>query len=101
MDFTQAHLIDVTPRKVARAVAVSERGLRRLFAAEVGISFRVYLARPRLLRAMTLLATTNHSVLRVASEVGYDSATSLSRALRAWTGSTPSEYRAHCKPTRS
>jgi transcriptional regulator GlxA family with amidase domain len=58
-----------------------------------------YLVRARLLRAMTLLATTQHGVLRIAAEVGYDSATSLSRALRAWTGSTPSGYRA--RSTRS
>lgn len=94
MDFTLAHLADATPRAVARAAAVSERSLRRLFANEAGIPWSTYLVRARLLHAMTLLATTNKGVLQIAVEVGYDSATSLSRALRAWTGSTPSEYRA-------
>lgn len=94
MEFTLAHLADATPRAVARAAAVSERSLRRLFAREAGIPWSTYLVRARLLQAMTLLATTNQGVLQIASEVGYDSATSLSRALRAWTGSTPSEYRA-------
>jgi AraC-like DNA-binding protein len=94
MEYTLAHLTDATPRAVARHCAVSERSLRRLFAGEAGISWSTYLVRARLLRAMTLLATTNHGVLRIAGEVGYDSATSLSRALRAWTGCTPSEYRA-------
>jgi AraC-like DNA-binding protein len=94
MEYTLAHLTHASPRAAARAVGVSERSLRRLFATEVSISYRDYLVRARLLRAMTLLATTDYGVLRIAGEVGYDSATSLSRALRAWTGSTPSEYRA-------
>jgi AraC-like DNA-binding protein len=98
MEFTLAHLTDASPRAVARVAGVSERGLRRLFANEAGMSWSDYLARARLLRAMTLLATTTHGVLRIAGEVGYESATSLSRALRAWTGSTPSQYRARARP---
>jgi len=50
---------------------------------------------------MTLLATTNHGVLQIAGEVGYDSATALSRALRVWTGSTPSQYRAQARTAHS
>jgi AraC-like DNA-binding protein len=100
MDYTLTHLADATPRAVARAAAVSERSLRRLFANEAGIPWSTYLVRARLLQAMTLLATTDLGVLRIASEVGYDSATSLSRALRAWTGSTPSEYRARTRSTK-
>jgi AraC-like DNA-binding protein len=93
LSFTLAHLADATPLTAARAAGVSERGLRRLFASEVGISWSAYLTRARLLRAMTLLSATDYTVLRIAHEVGFDSATSLSRALRAWTGSTPSRYR--------
>jgi AraC-like DNA-binding protein len=94
MDFTLAHLTTATPRAVARSVGVSERSLRRLFASRVGMPWSTYLVRARLLRAMTLLATTDRGVLQIAGDVGYDSATALSRALRAWTGSTPSQYRA-------
>lgn len=100
MDITLNQLSDVTPRAVGRAVGISERALRRLFATELGISWSTYLTRARLLRAMTLLSTTDHGVLRIASEVGYDSATSLSRALRAWTGATPSQYRARARECR-
>ena len=100
MDFTLAHLTDATPHAVARSVGVSERGLRRLFASELGMSWSTYLSRARLLHAMTLLSSTDRSVLRIASDVGYDSATSLSRALRAWTGSTPSQYRERSNRSR-
>lgn len=94
MTHTLGHLIDATPRVVARSAGVSERSLRRLFVSEAGITWSTYLARARLLHAMTLLATTQLGVLQIAGEVGYESATALSRALRAWTGSTPSQYRA-------
>jgi AraC-like DNA-binding protein len=97
MQRTRADLTAATPRAVARAVGVSERTLRRLFAAELGMSWSAYLSRARLLRAMTRLATSDDGVLRIATEVGYDSATSLSRALRAWTGATPSQYRARAR----
>ena len=97
LELTLARLGDVTPQRVARAVGMSERSLRRLFANEVGISFSLYLSRARLMHAMALLATTDHSVLRVAGEVGFDSATSLSRALRRWTGATPAQYRSRTK----
>jgi AraC-like DNA-binding protein len=97
MAYTLAHLTNATARAVGRAAGVSERGLRRAFASEAGISWSTYLIRARLLRAMTLLSTTDHGVLRIAQDVGYDNATSLSRALRGWTGSTPSEYRARAK----
>lgn len=99
MEYMLAHLASATPRAIARAAGVSERSLRRLFANEVGIPASTYLVRARLLHAMTLLATTEKGVLQIAGEVGYDSATSLSRALRAWTGSTPSEYRARTRAT--
>lgn len=92
--FTVAHLADATPRAAARAAGVSERGLRRLFASEVGISWSAYLSRARLLQAMTLLSTTDYTVLRIANEVGFESATALTRALRSWTDATPSQYRA-------
>jgi AraC-like DNA-binding protein len=94
---TRADLAGATSRSVAAAVGISERSLRRLFAAEVGMTWSSYVSRARLLEAMTRLATTDDGVLPIAVEVGYDSATSLSRALRAWTGATPSQYRARAR----
>jgi AraC-like DNA-binding protein len=101
MELTLARLTDVTPSAVARSAGVSERSLRRIFASEAGISWSTYLIRARLLRAMTLLATSDKGVLQIAGEVGYESASALSRALRAWTGSTPSQYRMRAKSARS
>jgi AraC-like DNA-binding protein len=97
MRCTRTDLARATPRTVAAAVGLSERSLRRLFAAEVGMAWSTYLSRARLLEAMTRLSTSDQGVLPIAVAVGYDSATSLTRALRAWTGATPSEYRARAR----
>ena len=55
-DYTHAHLDRVTVSEVTRAVGVSERTLRRVFSAQLGMSWRSYLLRARVLRSMALLA---------------------------------------------
>jgi AraC-like DNA-binding protein/mannose-6-phosphate isomerase-like protein (cupin superfamily) len=93
MAYTQDHLRGVTEREVCRAVGVSERTLRRQFAAATGISWRRYLLVSRLLRAMALLAEPGTTVLRVATDVGFDSVSAFTRAFRRYTGETPTAYR--------
>jgi AraC-like DNA-binding protein len=95
MDYTNEHLALVTARDVSRAVGMSERNLRRHFRAEVGISWRDFLLQSRLLRAMTLLAEPGPSVLRVATDVGFDSVSAFTRAFRRRLGETPTAYRRH------
>src|SRR5258708_31457132 len=51
-DYTLAHLHRVTASDVTRAVGVSERTLRRIFNAHLGMSWRSYLLRARVLRSM-------------------------------------------------
>jgi len=46
-DYTRAHLGYVTLSDVTRAVGVSERTLRRIFSAHLGMSWRSYLLRAR------------------------------------------------------
>jgi len=52
MAYTKDHLDSVTSEEVSRAVAVSERTLRRLFQLKLGLSWRTYLLHARMLRAM-------------------------------------------------
>src|SRR4029078_2594533 len=66
MAFTKKHLQSVSADRVSRAVAVSERTLRRLFHDELGLSWRTYLLHARMLRAMALLASPGHSVQETA-----------------------------------
>lgn len=91
--YTRQHLEAVTVEQVSRAVGVSERTLRRQFRAELGLSWRDYLTRARLLRAMALLAEPGPSVLEVSNAVGFDSPSSFARTFTRHCGESPSDYR--------
>ncbi len=93
MDYTKQRLDTVTSEEVSRAVSVSERTLRRLFADTLGMSWRTYLLHARMLRAMALLAAPMQSVQETATAVGFDSVSSFTRAFAQFNGETPSAYR--------
>jgi AraC-like DNA-binding protein len=54
MAYTDSHLDQVTEAEVCRSVGLSDRTLRRRFAAATGMTWRSYLLQSRFLRAMTL-----------------------------------------------
>jgi AraC-like DNA-binding protein len=93
MEYTKAHLSSVTVADVCRAVAASERTLRRQFDAAVGMSWRTYLLHARMLRAMALLVSPGDSVQKTASAVGFESLSAFTRAFTRFCGETPSSYR--------
>jgi AraC-like DNA-binding protein len=93
MQYTNDHLADASAGSVCAAVGISERGLRRRFAAAAGITWREYLLQSRLLRAMSLLTETRTSVIDVATAVGFESASAFARAFAKLTGETPTAYR--------
>jgi AraC-like DNA-binding protein len=93
LDYTKKNLGTVTSEEVSRAVSVSERTLRRLFADTLGLSWRTYLLHARMLRAMALLAAPMQSVQETATTVGFDSVSSFTRAFAQFSGETPSAYR--------
>jgi AraC-like DNA-binding protein len=92
-DYTLAHLDRVTVREVTRAVGVSERTLRRAFSSHLGLSWRSYLLRARVLRAMALLAQPERTVLEVSVAVGFDDAGAFARSFARHCGETPSAYK--------
>jgi AraC-like DNA-binding protein len=93
MAYTDHHLDCVSAAEVSRAVGVSERTLRRQFRSELDMSWRTYLLQARLLRSMALLAEPGPTVLQVAGDVGFESASAFARAFSARTGESPSAYR--------
>ncbi|OBG80815.1 hypothetical protein A5699_10070 [Mycobacterium sp. E802] len=95
--YTKEHLDSVTSEEVSRAVAVSERTLRRLFAETIGISWRTYLLHARMLRAMALLAGPEQSVQATATAVGFENLSSFTRCFSQFCGQTPSAYRARAR----
>lgn len=92
-DYTRAHLDNVTISDVTRAVGVSERTLRRIFSTHLGIPWRSYLLRARVLRSMALLAQPDRSVLEVSIAVGFDDVGAFARSFARHCGETPSAYK--------
>jgi AraC-like DNA-binding protein/quercetin dioxygenase-like cupin family protein len=97
--YTKEHLDAVSADDVARAVSVSERTLRRMFAETIGLSWRTYLLHARMLRAMALLAAPNQSVQATSSAVGFENLSSFTRCFTQFCGETPSTYRRRVNET--
>jgi transcriptional regulator GlxA family with amidase domain len=92
-DYTRAHLDHVAVADVTRAVGVSERTLRRAFNTHLGMSWRSYLLRARVLRSMALLAQPERSILEVSIAVGFDDVGAFARSFARHCGETPSAYK--------
>jgi AraC-like DNA-binding protein len=75
------------------AVGISDRTLRRLIRADIGMSWSDYVLQASLMRAMALLASTDRSVIDVAATVGFISPSGFTRAFRKLTGTNPASYR--------
>lgn len=93
LSYIDRHLADVTAEAVCAHVGLSERSLRRLFSSELGLTWREYIQRSRLLRSMVLLSSPRTGVLEAATTVGFHSASAFTRAFTRFTGESPSSYR--------
>jgi AraC-like DNA-binding protein len=78
---------------LARASGTSRTVLADRFSALMGESPLAYLARWRLQLAARRLMTTDHKVLQVAYDVGYESEAAFSRAFSRVFGMPPARYR--------
>ena len=78
--------------KVAKALGMSERTLRRRLA-ESSVSFQGLLDDLRKNRALELLANPQMSVEQIAFNVGFTDPHNFRRAFRRWTGTTPGALR--------
>lgn len=84
---------DITVASVARLFSYNEAYLGRLFHRETGCSLREYINRERIRIAKRLLQTDS-PVTAVAQLSGYNSIAYFNRVFKAYTGQTPSAYRA-------
>ncbi len=78
--------------QLARRLNISPRTLRRHLTAE-GTSFKKLLNDIRKEKAIELLNTTNFSIERIATELGYSDVPNFYHAFKVWTGTTPSNWR--------
>ncbi|AUX46156.1 AraC family transcriptional regulator [Sorangium cellulosum] len=94
-------LQDVSSAELSRAAAFAgstERTLRRRFREETGMTWRAFVTRARVLRALDLLSSPDASVTQVALDVGFQSLGAFAAAFRAVTGQTPSAFRRAALP---
>jgi AraC-like DNA-binding protein len=79
-------------REAARALALSERSLRRRLAEE-GWSYTAIVHEARQHLARQLLADSLRPIHQIAADVGFNSSAAFFRAFKRWTGESPAAYR--------
>jgi AraC-like DNA-binding protein len=82
------------------AIGTSPRTVRRHFSDFTDSTWQQYRLSSRLLKTMVLLSEPEVSVLRAASEVGFKSVNSFTRAFTRQIGETPSAYRKRVRKVR-
>ena len=78
---------------VARRLATSRRQLQRSFNEIGGTSFRTYVARVRMDKALELLKEGRLPVREVANSVGYRQPAQFAKTFRRHHGAPPSSFR--------
>lgn len=84
---------DLTLPDIAAEAGLSTRTLIRRFREQTGTTPLQWLHRARVRRAQHLLETTQHPVERIATQVGFGSATAFRDRFKKTTGTSPNAYR--------
>ncbi len=92
-------MTDIRASEAAKLLHVSTRQLDRLMRKYIGTTFRQAIIRHRLKVAVELFETTDLTIERISSEVGFASRVPFTRAFTAQYGMPPGRYRrTHCAP---
>lgn len=83
----------ITIEKMAKELGVRSEHLSSLFKREVGLSLQQYIHRQKMKEVKKALLKQNGSILSVAEQFGYKSASHFSRIFKKYEGTSPSEYR--------
>ena len=84
--------------QIAQAVGLHPGYATELFRSSFGITIMDYLAQQRVAHAQRLLATTDHTVLSVAMEAGFTSASRFYATFQKIVGQSPRAYRSSLLP---
>lgn len=84
--------------QIAQAVGLHPGYATELFRSTFGITIMDYLAQQRVAHAQRLLATTDHTVLSVAMEAGFTSASRFYATFQKIAGLSPRVYRSSLLP---
>ncbi|UTW08550.1 response regulator transcription factor [Pseudomonas benzenivorans] len=94
LTYVQRHYAEVLRLEdVARCCRMSVWELSRSFKRVHGLTFREYLCRYRLQRALKMLGNPHVTICEVASAAGFRNASHFTRLFRQRIGVTPSQYR--------
>ncbi len=86
---------------LAQRFSYSLSSIRRIFREETGVSVMEYLARLRIQKAMLLLQEPAIAVEEIALSTGYGNIYYFSKAFKARTGKSPTQYRREITATGS
>ena len=84
---------DLNIQALAKLFHYNSRYLGRLFKKETGVHINDYIKNMRIDMAKKLLRNTNHTVIYISNEVGFNSVTYFNKIFKSETGFTPTEYK--------
>ena len=84
---------DLSRKKLAGIVFLSEDYLSKLFVNITGTSLPNYISACRMKKAQEYLVSTNFTVNKIAMEVGFTNFSYFSKVFRDYCGQTPNEFR--------
>eukprot|EP01133_Synstelium_polycarpum_P023961 gene23962-28749_t len=90
--------LDITT--IAARATMSTRTLNRRFQEQIGTTPLQWLHHARLRQAQFLLETTDHSIERVAGQVGFNAVTTFRERFRDLVGTSPQRYRTQFRTSR-
>lgn len=93
LEYLSEHYADATVQVVGRSIGSAPYYLSRRFRRETGLRLRSYLTMLRVEIAKALLVETTETIDAIAAQVGFHSASHLSRFFVVCTGRRPGGYR--------
>ncbi len=92
------HREDICLQQAADIVGLERTYFCTFFHQKVGVCFTDWLAAIRIDDAKRRIRANNHSISRIAHEVGFNSLTTFERTFKRCTGITASEYKSQVRP---
>jgi AraC-like DNA-binding protein len=92
--FIEQHFVEnISVKKVAESVSLSEYHFCHLFKKHTDISPHAYIVRLRIIYACQLLAGSTHTIEVIGDKCGFNSTQHFIRSFTQKTGCSPSQYR--------